>query len=121
MRLKRTVFAVVLIVPILAGAAYLFLPQFRSSQTVILNENITADVPAEIQITRDRRGMPCIRAEGFPELFYALGFLHAQDRLPVMEYYRAIATGSADRVISGDDGRILSGLAVMLNVPVRAD
>jgi acyl-homoserine lactone acylase PvdQ len=121
MRLKRSVFAVLLIVLIIAGAVYLFLPQFHSTQSFVRSENIIADIPTDARITRDRRGMPCIRADGNAELFFALGFLHAQDRLPVMEYYRAIALGSADRVIAGDDGRILSGLAVLLNIPVRAD
>jgi len=48
---------------------------------------------APVEIIRDRWGVPHIYAEGLCDLFFAQGFVHAQDRLWQMEINRRTATG----------------------------
>ncbi|HEX7002967.1 MAG TPA: penicillin acylase family protein [Trueperaceae bacterium] len=46
-----------------------------------------------VAITRDDYGVPLIEAESQEDLYYALGYVHAQDRLWQMEYRRLQAAG----------------------------
>ena len=48
---------------------------------------------APVEIVRDRWGVPHIYAENLYDLFFAQGFVHAQDRLWQMEINRRTATG----------------------------
>ena len=48
---------------------------------------------ATVEIIRDRWGVPHIYAENRPDLFFAQGFVHAQDRLFQMELNRRMAAG----------------------------
>ena len=48
---------------------------------------------APVEIVRDRWGVPHIYAAGLDDLFFAQGFVHAQDRLWQMELNRRIAMG----------------------------
>jgi penicillin amidase len=47
----------------------------------------------EVEIIRDRWGVPHIYAKSSHDLFFAQGFVHAQDRLFQMEIHRRLATG----------------------------
>ncbi|AFZ67450.1 penicillin acylase family protein [Deinococcus peraridilitoris] len=54
----------------------------------------------EVTITRDRSGIPHIHArQSDADAFYALGFVHAQDRLWQMEFQRRIAQGRLSEVL----------------------
>jgi penicillin amidase len=46
-----------------------------------------------VTITRDAQGIPSIRAESEADAYFALGFVHAQDRLWQMDLNRRIAQG----------------------------
>ena len=48
---------------------------------------------APVEVIRDRWGVPHIYAETDRDLFFAQGFVHAQDRLWQMEVNRRIACG----------------------------
>src|SRR5688572_10881570 len=48
---------------------------------------------APIEILRDRYGIPHIRAASRADAIFALGFVHAQDRLWQMEVQRRAAAG----------------------------
>jgi penicillin amidase len=48
---------------------------------------------AQVEIIRDRWGVPHIYAHSTHDLFFAQGFVHAQDRLFQMEIHRRLATG----------------------------
>ncbi|HEX6324508.1 MAG TPA: penicillin acylase family protein [Vicinamibacterales bacterium] len=59
-----------------------------------VNGEIVLDgVSAPIEILRDRYGIPHIRAAGRDDAIFALGFVHAQDRLWQMEVQRRAAAG----------------------------
>ncbi|MEM7526556.1 MAG: penicillin acylase family protein [Pseudomonadota bacterium] len=58
------------------------------------NELVIAEgLEAEVRITRDRWAIPHIRAENAQDAFFALGVVHAQDRLWQMELNRRAAQG----------------------------
>jgi penicillin amidase len=50
-------------------------------------------IHAPVEIIRDRYGVPHIYAQGSDDLFFAQGFVHAQDRFWQMEFWRRIGAG----------------------------
>ena len=48
-----------------------------------------------VEVLRDRWGIPHIYAKNLHDLYFAQGFVHAQDRLWQMEMNRRIAAGRA--------------------------
>jgi penicillin amidase len=48
----------------------------------------------EVVVTRDQYGVPHIKADNDDDAFFALGFLHAQDRFWQMEFQRHIFKGT---------------------------
>ena len=61
-------------------------------------EIVVGSPEAPVEILRDAAGVPTIRAESWNDAFFALGYLHAQDRLAQMEMLRRIATGRLSEV-----------------------
>jgi penicillin amidase len=68
------------------------LPQTSGTLTV-------AGIAAPVKISRDDRGVPIVRAESATDAYYALGFLHAQDRLFQMDAMRRLGAGRLAEVI----------------------
>ena len=54
---------------------------------------------APARISRDRDGVPHVTAESWPDLAYAVGFAHGQDRFWQMELQRRVAAGRLSEVI----------------------
>ncbi|OHD74521.1 MAG: hypothetical protein A2V99_08525 [Spirochaetes bacterium RBG_16_67_19] len=48
---------------------------------------------AQVEVLRDRYGVPHIYARSAEDLFFAQGFVHAQDRFWQMEFWRRISSG----------------------------
>ena len=48
---------------------------------------------AQVTVQRDDRGIPTITAESTDDLFYAQGFVHAQDRFFEMDFRRHVTSG----------------------------
>ncbi len=80
---------VVLVVVLLAagGGGYLWL---RRSLPQTTGELRASGLAAPVQIVRDRDGVPHIRAASEADALFALGYVHAQDRLWQMEFQRRI-------------------------------
>jgi penicillin amidase len=81
----------------LAGAAYYLLlrrPLPRTQGTIRL-----AGLKDEVEILRDRWGVPHIYAIGEHDLLFAQGFAHAQDRLWQMDLYRRLVAGRLSEVM----------------------
>ena len=83
------------------------------------SERFSAGVAHSVSIDRDEVGTPRIHAESFEDALFALGYCQAQDRLPVMEYYRAITKGDL-RLIPKEDRGLLSRLVPSLGVSEAA-
>jgi penicillin amidase len=56
-------------------------------------------VRAEVEILRDRWGVPHIYAGNLHDLFFAMGYAQAQDRLWQMEFNRRLASGTLAEVL----------------------
>ena len=71
-----------------AGYAWLrqSLPQLDGTLTL-------SGLRAPVEIVRDRHGVPHIYAGSVEDAYFALGFVHAQDRLWQMEMNRRIGSG----------------------------
>ncbi|MBM3546498.1 MAG: penicillin acylase family protein [Alphaproteobacteria bacterium] len=54
---------------------------------------------APIAITRDKRGIPYIRAANEADAAFALGYVHAQDRFAQMEIMRRLVAGRLSEVV----------------------
>ncbi|MGB2840089.1 MAG: penicillin acylase family protein, partial [Actinomycetes bacterium] len=52
-----------------------------------------AGLNADVSVHRDERGIPTIVAESSDDLFFAQGFVHAQDRFWEMDVRRHITSG----------------------------
>jgi penicillin amidase len=62
--------------------------------------NITVrGLGAEVEIIRDRNGIPHIRAQSDNDAYFALGLVHAQDRLWQMDVMRRLGAGRLSKVI----------------------
>jgi penicillin amidase len=53
----------------------------------------------EVEVIRDRWGVPHIYAESAQDLFFAQGYVQAQDRLWQMEFQRRLAAGRLSEVV----------------------
>src|SRR5579863_831450 len=81
---------VVLVPAVLIAAVFLWL---RSSLPVTQGRLTLAGLSAEVQIDRDAHGIPTIAAANDRDAAFALGFVHAQDRLFQMDILRRVGAG----------------------------
>ena len=71
-------------------------------------ETLVAGVAAPVEIWRDARGIPHIRASTTDDLFFAHGYVQAQDRLWQLDYLRRQANGRLSEIFGDSiDRRIL--------------
>ena len=86
---------------LLLTAAYLYsvarsaLPQLDGSLQI-------SGLSSTVTISRDKQGVPTIEAANFPDLFFAQGFVTAQDRLWQMDIMRRFAAGELSEIL-GDE------------------
>ena len=76
---------------------YLYSKQPQRSGTLEL-----ARLKAPVQVRYDERGVPHIRAENETDMYRALGYVHAQDRLFQMEMARRLAKGELAEILGPD-------------------
>jgi len=93
--LRRILAAVLLLVLVAAGSGFLFL---RSSLPVTDGTIALPGLAAAVEVTRDRWGIPTIRAANDRDAAFALGFVHAQDRLFQMDMMRRLGAGRLSEV-----------------------
>nr|WP_314491326.1 penicillin acylase family protein [uncultured Pseudomonas sp.] len=79
---------------IAAGAWYL-----HSKQPQRSGEQALAGLQAPVSVRYDERGVPHIQADSEADLYRALGYVHAQDRLFQMEMVRRLARGELAEVL----------------------
>ena len=91
MRLLGKIVAVLLLVIAIAFAGgWIYL---RESLPRIDGETAAKGAQAEIEILRDGEGIPHIVAKSEHDAWFAVGYVHAQDRLWQMEFQRRVAQG----------------------------
>lgn len=80
---------------------YLFYQANLYVQSSLTNNDgatIKTGVQSEVSITRDEHGIPKIKADSDYDAFFAVGFMHAQDRLWQLELQRRMAQGRLSEV-----------------------
>ena len=77
-------------------------------------------IQAGVEVLRDGRGIPHIRAEHELDAWTGLGFVHAQDRLAQMLWLRRLARGTIAEVV-GERGLESDRLARLLDIGRLAD
>jgi penicillin amidase len=91
----------VLLVALIAGVWWLYsiarspLPQLDGSIAV-------PGISSKVRVVRDERGVPTIEAATLEDLFFAQGYVTAQDRLWQMDMMRRAAAGELSEVIGED-------------------
>lgn len=95
-RLIRILGGFVLVLLVLALGGWLWL---RTSLPQVEGRVTLAGLGARVEIARDVHGVPHIRAGSDRDAFFALGFVHAQDRLWQMDFQRRFTAGRLSEVL----------------------
>ncbi|MEX0992733.1 MAG: penicillin acylase family protein [Solirubrobacterales bacterium] len=77
-------------------------------------------IDAPVNILRDRHGVPHIRTRGVQDLFFGVGFVHGQDRLWQLEFFRRATAGRISE-FSGPDGLAVDRLMRTLGMRRAAE
>ena len=92
--LWRVLIVLGLVVVLLVGAVGLFAwHTVRASFPQVSGEVTTPGLTAPVTVVRDSLGIPQIYADGLEDLFFAQGYVHAQDRFWEMDVRRHITSG----------------------------
>ena len=80
---------------LIAGGSYVALRNTVASPSGTL---VIAGLSAPVEVVRDKEGVPHIFAKSEEDLYSALGFVHAQDRLWQMEMLRRTGQGRLSEI-----------------------
>jgi penicillin amidase len=95
----RGVILLGVLVAILVGSVYLVYRQTITSSLPLNNGSVSLHgIMATIEIVRDTYGVPHIYAQNEPDLYFALGYAMAQDRLWQMEFSRHLGQGRLSEI-----------------------
>jgi penicillin amidase len=84
----------------LAGVAAVLISGYAHSALPPLDGTIAvAGISAPVSVTRERHGVPAIDAANLRDLFFAQGYVTAQDRLFQMDLLRRAAAGELSEVV----------------------
>src|SRR5688500_16287719 len=94
-RRLRTAVKVVLIgvVVLVAAAALYAVWTVRRAWPEDRGRTVVQGLSAPVEVIRDRWGVPHLYAQSEQDLFFAQGYVHAQDRLWQMLFNRAVGSG----------------------------
>jgi penicillin G amidase len=97
MRKTLGIVSALTILLLLVGAAGYF--YLRQSLPKTEGEIVLPGLGARAEVLRDRHGIPHIYAGSLDDAYFALGFVHAQDRLWQMEMSRRIGSGRLAEIL----------------------
>ena len=80
-----------------AALGYLYL--LRRPLPQVRGELRPGGLDRDVEVIRDRWGVPHVYAQTLHDLFYTQGYVHAQDRLWQMELVRRVASGTLAEVV----------------------
>jgi penicillin amidase len=93
--------ALVLFVLMVAALAYAYFVA-RSALPQLDGRIQAAGLSAPVTVTRDTHGVPTIEAQSLGDLFFAQGYVTAQDRLWQMDVMRRFASGELAEILGED-------------------
>lgn len=97
--LKRILLGLLGLILIAALVLYFYL---NSTKPVYSGELTLAGLKEPVEVLYDDYGVPHIYAQNEEDAYYALGYVHAQDRLFQMEMIRRAASGRLSEVLGKD-------------------
>ena len=92
----RGLLALAVVLLALGGTGFLWL---RSSLPQVDGEIRLTGLEAPVTVVRDRFAIPHIEAQSLRDAGFALGFVHAQDRLWQMEFQRRLGAGRLSEIV----------------------
>jgi len=105
--LARVLFwLLVLVVVFVAGLAGYAFYVVRSALPQLDGRLVLNGLQAPVKVTRDAHGVPTIEAASLDDLFFAQGFITAQDRLWQMDVMRRYAGGELSEILGRDTLKI---------------
>jgi len=91
------------LVVVVAGGGYLWLQHtLKKSLPQTSGELVLQGLNQDVEIIRDTFGVPHIYAKNEPDLYFALGYAMAQDRLWQMEFLRRLGHGRLSELFGED-------------------
>lgn len=90
---------VALLVFLITGAAFWIFSTERRELPQVDGTIVLKGLSGPVTVIRDKLGVPHIRAQSFDDLFFAQGFVTAQDRLWQMDAIRRLAAGELAEVL----------------------
>lgn len=105
MRILRTILLIVLlvVVVVVAGGFVLYEDTMRGPLPVTNGTLTVNGLHAQVEVLRDDWGVPHIYASDPHDIFFAQGFVQAQDRWWQMEFFRHIGSGSIEELTGRND------------------
>jgi penicillin amidase len=110
--MKRSLTALALLVAASAAGAYWYIDGKQPQRSGELHLN---DLQAAVTVDYDERGVPHIQARHEADMYRALGYVHAQDRLFQMELLRRLARGELAEILGSklvDTDRLFRTLGI---------
>ncbi|UVJ43842.1 penicillin acylase family protein [Pseudomonas sp. LS1212] len=120
--MKRRLTALVIVTAAIAAGGVTWYVQ--SKLPTRDGEVVIAQLQAPVSVRYDARGVPHIQAQNEADLYRALGYVHAQDRLFQMEVMRRLARGELAEVLGArmvDTDRLFRSLRIREQAKVVAD
>ena len=97
--MKKTLKYILLLLLILAVGGYFYIQNIKKSALPDYNQNIKiAGLTGDVQVYRDAHGTPHIIAQNEQDLYTAVGYLSAQDRLWQMDLLRRVTQGRLSEI-----------------------
>ena len=91
MKILAKIVALLIVIPLAAGTiAWLYL---LKSLPRLDGEVVAKGITAPVEVVRDKEGVPHLFAKSDADGWFALGYVHAQDRLWQMEFQRRVGQG----------------------------
>src|SRR6266705_2529702 len=98
--LRRTVgFLLIVVLVAILGALFWFYSVARSALPQVDGSIRVPGLSAPVRVIRDSHGVPTIEAESLSDLYFAQGYVIAQDRLWQMDGMRRFAAGELAEVL----------------------
>ncbi|HWW70035.1 MAG TPA: penicillin acylase family protein, partial [Duganella sp.] len=86
-----------LVLPLLLGTGALWLT-LRHSLPQVQGQLVVPGLTAPVRVARDAAGVPHIGAASDADAFFALGYVHAQERMWQMDYKRRLGQGRLSEI-----------------------
>src|SRR5579863_220043 len=90
------IFIVILVIAGIVGYAYFAM---RSALPQLDGNILVKGLSAPVRVTRDGHGVPAIEAANLEDLFFAQGYVTAQDRLWQMDVMRRFGAGELSEIL----------------------